>query len=181
MCETLHLTPIASPGVRIPGSARAHVHASPTDYYWTEFYRVLDVVDMQFRERFEQEGMQMLRHLEQFLLTGEIHGVVQQYPEINPDILKVQLALFSMNYSFQSSTDIVAVLQGMTPEVRCLFDRVKTVAQLLLLMPVSSAESERSFSSVRRLKTWRRVNRKKVAEQFVSCKEGRKSTFGSFK
>lgn len=181
MCETLHLTPIASPRVRIPGSAPAHVHASPTDYYWTEFYRVLDVVDMQFRERFEQEGTQMLRHLEQVLLTGEIHGVVQQYPEINPDILKVQLALFSMNYSFQSSTDIVAVLQGMTPEVCCLFDRVKTVAQLLLLMPVSSAESERSFSSVRRLKTWRRVNRKKIAEQFVSCKEGRKSTFGSFK
>ncbi len=26
-----------------------------------------------------------------------------------------------------------------------------------------------------------RVNRKKIAEQFVSCKEGRKSTFGSFK
>ena len=85
MCETLHLTPIASPRVCIPGSAPAHVHASPTDYCWTEFYRVLDVVDMQFRERFEQEGMQMLRHLGQVLLTEEIHGVVQQYPEINPD------------------------------------------------------------------------------------------------
>ncbi len=68
MCETLHLTPIASPRVRIPpqhftGSAPAHVHVSPFDYYRTEFYKVLDVADMQFRERFEQEGMQMLRHL----------------------------------------------------------------------------------------------------------------------
>ncbi len=155
---------------------------------------------MQFRERFEQEGMQMLRHLEQVLLTGKIHGVVQQYPEINPDILKVQLALFRMKYSFQSSTEIVAVLQGMTPEVRGLFDQVETVARLLLVVPVSS----RSFSSLWRLKTWLRstmtqthlysvavcyvhkdkldrVNRKKIAEQFVSCKEGRKSTFGSFK
>lgn len=65
----------------------------PSDYR-TEFYKVLDVADMQFRERFEQKGMQMLRHVEQVLLTGRIHGVVQQYPEINPDILKVQLALF---------------------------------------------------------------------------------------
>ncbi len=56
----------------------------------------------------------MLRHLEQVLLTGKIHGcVVQQYSEINPDILKVQLALFRMKYNFQSSTEIVAVLQGM--------------------------------------------------------------------
>ncbi len=209
MCETLHLTPIASPRVRIPpqrftGSAPAHVHVSPSDYYRTEFYKVLDVADMQFRERFEQEGMQMLRHLEQVLLTGKIHGVVQQYPEINPDNLKVQLALFRMKYSFQSSTEIVAVLQGMNPEVRGLFEQVETVARLLLVVPVSSAESERSFSSLRRLKTWLRstmtqtrlnsvavchvhkdkldrVNRKKIAEQFVSCKEGRKSTFGSFK
>ncbi len=109
MCETLHLTPIASPCVCIPpqrftGSAPAHVHVSPSDYYRTEFYKVLDVANMQFRERFEQEGMQTLRHLEQVLLTGKIHGVVQQYPEINPDILKVQLALFRMKYSFQSST-----------------------------------------------------------------------------
>ncbi len=63
MCETLHLT-IASPRVRIPpqrftGSAPAHVHVSPSDYYRTEFYKVLDVADMQFRERFEQEEMQM--------------------------------------------------------------------------------------------------------------------------
>lgn len=48
MCETLHLTPIASPRVRIPpqrftGSAPAHVHVSPSDYYRTEFYKVLDV------------------------------------------------------------------------------------------------------------------------------------------
>ncbi len=210
MCETLHLTPIASPRVRIPpqcftGSAPAHVHVSPSDYYRTEFYKVLDVADMQFRERFEQEGMQMLRHLEQVILTGKIHGVVQQYPEINPDILKVQLALFRRKYSLQSSTEIVAVLQGMTPEVRGLFDQVETVARLLLVVPfLPSAESERSFSSLRRLKTWLRstmtqthlnsvavchvhkdkldrVNRIKIAEQFVSCKEGRKSTFGYFK
>lgn len=61
---------------------------SPSDYYRTEFYKVLDVADKQFIERFEQEGMQMLRHLEQVLLTGKMHVVVQQYPEINPDILK---------------------------------------------------------------------------------------------
>lgn len=70
--------------------------------------------------------------------------------------LKVQLALFRMKYSFQSSAEIVAVFQGMTPEVCGLFDQVETVTRLLLVVPVSSAESERSFSSLRRLKTWLR-------------------------
>jgi len=78
MCETLGLTPIASPRVHKPpqrftGCAPAHVHASPSEYYRTEFYKVLDVVDMQIRERFEQEGMRMIRNLEQVLLTGEVH------------------------------------------------------------------------------------------------------------
>uniref|UniRef100_A0A1A8JY72 HAT C-terminal dimerisation domain-containing protein n=1 Tax=Nothobranchius kuhntae TaxID=321403 RepID=A0A1A8JY72_NOTKU len=158
---------------------------------------------MQFSERFEQEGMQMLRHLEQVLLTGQMHTVIHQYQEISPDILKVQLALFRTKYSVQTSTDVVAVLQGMFPEVRGLFDQIETVARLLVV-PVSSAEPERSFSSLRRLKTrlrsnmtqirlnsvgvchvhkdkLDRLNRKKIAEQFVSCKESRKSTFGSFK
>ncbi len=103
-----------------------------------------------------------------------------------------------MKYNFQSSTEIVAVLQGMNPEVRGLFDQVETVARLLLVVPVSSSESERSFSSLQRLKTWLRstmtqtrlnsvavcyvhkdkldrVNRKKIAEQFVSCKEAERA------
>lgn len=207
MCETLHLTPVASPCVRIPPqrvtvSAPAHIHVSSSDDYRTEFHKVVDVVDMQFRERSEQEGMQTFRHLEQVLLTGQRHGVVQQYPKINPGILKVQLALFKMKYSFQSSTDTVTVLQGTTPEVCGLCDQMETVAQLLLVVSVSSAESERSFSSLRRLKTWLRstmtqtclnsvavchvhkdkqdgVTGGKIAEQFVSCEENSKSTLGS--
>ena len=63
-----------------------------------------------FGERFEQKGMQTLQHLEQSLLAWQMHGVVQQYPEINPEILKDQLSLFKIKYSCQSITDIVTVL-----------------------------------------------------------------------
>lgn len=55
MCETLHLTPVASPRVRIPpqrftASAPAHIHVSSSDDYRTEFHKVVDVVDMQCRD-----------------------------------------------------------------------------------------------------------------------------------
>ncbi len=89
MCQILDLSPIALPRTRNPpkrltGQACAHVHSSPSEYYKTEFYKVLDVVDMQFRERFEQEGLLMLRNLENILLTGVVDdNVVQMYPELD--------------------------------------------------------------------------------------------------
>ena len=84
-------------------------------------------------------------------------------------------------------------------------DQVETVVQLLLVVSISLAElKNRSFRSLQRLKTWLdstmtqtglnsaavwhihkykldRLNKKKIAEQFISCKEIRKSTFGSYK
>lgn len=208
MFETLGLTPISSPRhhkppQRFTGSAPAYVHASPSEYYRGEYYKVLDVVDVQIRERFEQEGMRMIRNLEQVLITGEIHNDVQKYPELKLENLKLQLAMFRSKYKFHSSSDVVCILQGMCPEVRGLFDQVETLVRLLIVTPVSSAEAERSFSGLRRLKTWLRstmtqtrlnsvavchihkekldmLNRKAIAKEFISCKDSRRSTFGSF-
>jgi len=47
-------------------------------------------------------------------------------------------------------------LQEMKPEVRAMFSEVEQLVRLMLLCPVSSCEAERSFSSLRRLKTWLR-------------------------
>ncbi|KAK7881353.1 hypothetical protein WMY93_029762 [Mugilogobius chulae] len=100
--------------LRFTGSAPAHIQASPAAYYRSEFYQVLDTVEVQFKQRFEQEGMVMLRDLEAVLLTGHLTSVVGQYPEIQPDALKVQLQMFSMKYSFETIADVVTVLKGMT-------------------------------------------------------------------
>ena len=44
----------------------------------------------------------------------------------------------------------------MVPEVRAMYNQVEVLIRLLLVCPASSAEAERSFSSLRRLKTWLR-------------------------
>lgn len=92
----------------------------------------------------------MFRDLEQVLLTGEVNGDMEQYPKLNSDCLKVQLAMFRTKYSFQSSNEVSVILLGMGPEVCGLFDQI----EMLLVVPVSSAEPERSFRSLQRLKTW---------------------------
>jgi hAT family C-terminal dimerisation region len=41
-------------------------------------------------------------------------------------------------------------------EVRCLFPQVEHLIRLMLLCPATSCSAERSFSALRRLKTWLR-------------------------
>jgi len=44
----------------------------------------------------------------------------------------------------------------MVPEVRGEFEEVEKLLRLLIVSPASSTEPERSFSALRRLKTWMR-------------------------
>jgi len=44
----------------------------------------------------------------------------------------------------------------MVPEVRGEFSEIEKLVRLLLVCPASSSEAERSFSALRRLKTWLR-------------------------
>ena len=53
-------------------------------------------------------------------------------------------------------TRVVIHARALKKEVRDLFPSVMALIRLLLLCPASSAEAERSFSSLRRLKTWLR-------------------------
>jgi len=64
--------------------------------------------------------------------------------------------MFRSKHNMQSSSEAVNILQGMCPEVCSLFEQMETLVRLLLVSPVSSAEAERSFSGLRRLKTWLR-------------------------
>ena len=111
--------------------------------------------------------------------------------------------MFKSKYDFQSSSEAATILQGMLPEVRGLFEQVEILVWLLLTVPASSAEAERSFSGLRRLKTWLRstmtqsrlnsvavchihkdkldkLNRRQIAQQFIAANERRRITFGCF-
>ena len=47
-------------------------------------------------------------------------------------------------------------MRSAVPEVRRLFGQVEVLISLLLVVPGTSCEAERSFSALRRLKTWLR-------------------------
>ena len=94
----------------------------------------------------------MTRKLEKVLLTGVTDDdVLLHWPKVSRLSLQVQLAMFKSKYDFQSSREAVTILQGLLPEVRGLFEKVEILVRLLLTVPASSAETERSFSVLRRL------------------------------
>lgn len=174
------------------------------DFYKPEFYRVLDTVDAQITERFMQPGIATLKELENSLLTPMTNlAAVHKYPELNGEDLRVQLALFKNKYKVNTTADAVHALKKMPPEVRGLFNQVETLVRLLMVVPISSAEAERSFSALHRLKTWlqstmtqKRLNgiavchihqdrldkldRREIAQQYIQGNNRRRDVFGTY-
>ena len=68
------------PPKRFTGGAEAHQPKSAKDHYRVDFFKVLDTVDAQFTELFNQDGLLTMQKLEETLLSGEIDasGVEQR-------------------------------------------------------------------------------------------------------
>lgn len=79
---------------------------------------------------------------------------VDQDTELNRASRSVQLPLFCNKHPCRSSGVAAEVLRGVPVEMRGLFDQVEVLTRILLVVPVSSCEAERSFSALRRLNCW---------------------------
>ena len=74
---------------------------------------------------------------------------------VDADRLAVQLAMmWQQQWQLESVEDIATKLTAAQPVVGSMFDQVQQLLRLLLTIPCSSAEAERSFLSVRLLKTY---------------------------
>ena len=66
------------------------------------------------------------------------------------------MQLFRRKRTVKSVGEAADILRKMVPEVRGEFEEVEKLLRLLTVSPAFSAEPERSFSALRRLKTWMR-------------------------
>ena len=84
--------------------------------------------------------------------------------DINPDQLRLHLDILSTNFSLipdevSSSITIFDVkdyIFSLSPQERDLMSEVIIILKLVLVMPSTNAISERSFSALRRVKTYLR-------------------------
>lgn len=151
------------------GRATSEYHKDPQSFYRQKYFEALDHITQAISDRFEQEDFQIYSNTEQLLLKcakgedyeSELASVVEFYGnDFEERNLRCQLQTFKTIFECETSdvvlSDIINFFKGMTKRERLLVEEVLRVLLLVLVMPATNATSERSFSVLRRVKTYLR-------------------------
>ena len=207
--QQLNIEPLSLPRQReIPrrhdDGDEPHTHTSAEQYFRVQFLAAVDSVLANIDAFFTSTDLTSYKQLSDMLTSGVVdEDVVSRYPELS-ESLQQELTFFCRQYEHSSVDKVRLTFRDMVPEVRKLFPQVSTLLRLLLVSPASSCSAERSFSALRRMKTWLRstmtlqrlnhvmvchVHRTRLAEcsprdiaaEFVdNSSDTRRSVFGRF-
>ena len=155
------------------GSSAGHFHTTVEDHYRAIYCEALDLAVDCISDRFDQRGYGVLRNLEDLILKTcrgqpvqeEFEFVCNFYAsDIEKQMLGSQLPLLNtlVKHDLPDSDKelsipyVSKVLSGLSCAQRVAFSQVMEVMNLLLVLPATNATSERSFSTLRRVKTYLR-------------------------
>lgn len=198
------------------GTAVGDHPATPKILFRQHYFEALDLIINCIKSRFEQPGYNTYKHLQELLFKAikeqdfepELQYVSQFYgDDVHKANLKCQLQTFALDYPKENTPpnifDVREYMKSLSPAKKQLIAEVCTVLKLILVMPASNATSERSFSALRRVKTYLHstmsqdrlnhlmilhvhkeltdaLNLKEVANDFVCGSEHRLRIFGKF-
>jgi hypothetical protein len=213
---------IRRPPGRIDDGAPAHVFESPKSYFKNQYFEVLDLVTGELKKRFQQErGMPVAAVMEKLLLDAaqnvivtDLPSVLDTYKDIDKQRLEIQLKMVpelvrTFNERNPASTKQVTNLRtlcAMMNDVnssKSMFSEVRTLLHTVLTVPVTTSTAERTFSILRRLKTFLRstmtqprlnhvmllhiykettdkLNVISIATKFIAVNDRRKAFFESY-
>ena len=190
--------------------------ATVEDHYRQAYYEVLDLAIAGISDRFNQPGYNIYSNLESLLVSAansqtfndQFTEVVAFYgDDFDSSQLSAQLQNFGTFFSGSAEKvslhDCLVALQDMSSTQKEFFSEICTLTRLILVMPATNAASERSFSTMRRLKTYLQstmrqsrlnhlmllnINKQKIdnldiniiADEFVQGSEHRLRFFGKF-
>ena len=201
------------------GEAEGYHSPTVEDHYRRYYFEAIDLVTHAIDERFDQPGYAIYRNLEEVLIkaannddyTAELQEVIAFYgSDLKADELSTQLSIFTTKFTSEHQTskkatlgDVVKFMRSLTVGQRIFFSEVCNVVRLILVLPATNAVSERSFSTMRRIKSYLRsttgqarlnhlmllniyiekldgLDLKVIANEFVRESEHRQRLFGTF-
>ena len=186
------------------------------EYYKKPYIEALDHTIKGIRNRFNQKGYKTLQKLENLLLKaacGENYDEEFEYvtnfykSDINPDALQSQLKTFTTifpkpeKYEKILLIDIIKFMKR--PGMNTFLSEIGIVLKLILVLPATNAQSERSFSKMKVVKDHLRTTMKQkrlnhlmicsiypeeldalsiseIGNEFVNRNSRRFDTFGKF-
>ena len=141
-----------------------------TERYRVIYFEVIDIITTTIKDRFNQEGYQTYRYLEQLLLNAasgqdyeeQIKFVTDFYASDFQEFqLRIHLQLLQQTFSSQNDTvnlqDVVQFYQSLSPAARNDMSQVWRLVALIMVMPATNAVSERCASALKRVKTYLRT------------------------
>ena len=191
---------------------------SPKDEYRRVYFEALDLAVTSIRSRFDQKGFKTFSNVEQLLFKAcggqcfskELDLVCTFfYGDFDREDLVAQLStLRQLHHSVvgdevPSVDSIKTALLTLSTSQRMLLNAVCRLFQLLMILPATNATSERSFSALRRVKSYLRstmtqarlnhlmilhyhqdmtdrLDLKSIANKYITKNEARRSTFATF-
>ena len=195
--------------------SEAHHPTTPRDHYRKQFYQAIDVLIFSVRDRFDQPSFLVFENLESLLIktlkgeetSAEMKIAREKYAtNVNMSDLNVELATFKVLMEDKQIEHFHDLLKEMrlleNPEKKFLVNVCK-ICRILAVNPTSGATAERTFSLVRRVKTWMRstmlptrfnsvsilnfhkdrtdkLDLIKIANAFVQSDDNRMRIFGKF-
>ena len=201
------------------GLAQPEFCSSPKNFYKCLFFEALDLVVASINCRFDQKGYRTMINIEQLLFKAsngetfedELTSVCTFFgDDFCKETLSIELPIFRQVYlsspvghSPPSLQVIKEALLSLSPSQRKLVSNVSLLFQLLLILPATNASSERSFSTLRRIKSYLRstmgqarlnhlmilyghqertdsLDMKAIGNTYIAKNEARKNTFAYF-
>ena len=157
-------TPARLRDTLVPESSPPHEHVK----WRRQFFEALDLVEEELKRRFNQSDMQKAADRENVIIDSancNFSSTEMEALEIPSIIdmsrLTLQLALLgdlTTGNRFTSVQAVAEFLLTLEVQTRSLFREVEKLVELCLCLPISAASAERSFSALKRLKTWLRCN-----------------------
>lgn len=135
-------------------------YSSPKEMCQIIYKEAFNKIINEINRRFKDVGFQKFQQLESVLLNDEmlpenVKKLCDEY-EIDLDRIFSQTKVLSQKFPNSTAPKIIEDFASLTNETRSLFSEVFKLCRILIVLPSSSASAERSFSMLRRIKTYLR-------------------------
>ena len=196
-----------------------HVWKSPEEYFRAQYFEIIDRMINGLDERFSQETFKFLMSIEKLIVDAANGDIPQEIDEmfskcIEGDLDVKQLfkelgmlssVVKSINPLIKKVTSLKTVIEviNSTDNLKNIYCNLHILIKLYLTVPLSNASAERSFSALRRIKSYMRnrlnqehlnhfmllnvhkkltdsIDLNLVAKTFVQRNERRINFFGKF-
>lgn len=137
---------------------------SISDFWYQIYCQTTSCLINEIRDRFTQNGIKELSEFESLLVDPETHAscvsctLLSQKYAVKLDLLLLQIKMFKeFVKGYDSVQSAVDKFRNLNSELQNFFPELRNLLKLLTVLPSSTATAERSFSTLRRLKTYLRT------------------------